>query len=66
MLRRLVILLVGLAVASCSSGGGSAGGPNPTTPVANAGPIQVVSEGQPYTLDASGSSDPSGLPLSYL
>jgi hypothetical protein len=37
-----------------------------TGPIANAGPSQTVNVGQTVQLDGSGSSDPSGLPLTFL
>jgi hypothetical protein len=36
-----------------------------TTPVASAGLDQVVNEGDPVTLDGSGSTDPQALPLTF-
>lgn len=60
-------LLSLFALSSCSGGGGSSPAPAPTTPPVAAAPTisiavdkSVVDEGQPFTIDASATTDPNG------
>ena len=70
------ISVLALALAACSGGGGSESAPPPTptppTPTSNTAPVlsitvsaSSVDEGQPITIDASGTVDADGDPLSY-
>jgi hypothetical protein len=51
---------------ACGGGGGGGGSISPSVLLANAGPDQVVYQGNAVTLDGSGSSIPAGTTPSYL
>jgi hypothetical protein len=70
VLKVLIVLSAALLLAACSMGGddgpSSPSDSNEPRPVASVGANRQVTTGDVVVLDGSGSSDPQGLPLTYV